>query len=97
MGLDAFMGSEKKKKTFKQKIKKSSRKIIDIKIKKNKQNQKTQNEKNIEEPMFSLLKIKLVCSSKCGYNKILKRSKSFIPKEKDIICPRCGKQMKIKK
>ena len=97
MGLDAFMGSGKKKKTSKQKIKKSSQEKVAKKIKKNEQNEKTRNEKNIEEPMFSLLKIKLVCNSKCGYKKILKRSKSFIPKERDLICPRCGKQMKIKK
>jgi hypothetical protein len=97
MGLDAFMGSGKKKKTSKQKIKKSATKIVAEKNKENKLNQKTHNENNLEEPKFRLLKVKLACSSKCGYKKILKRSKSFIPKERDLICPRCGKQMKIKK
>jgi len=97
MGLDAFMGSGKKKKTSKQKIKKSSQKMNALKFEKIEDNQIIQNENNIEEPIFSLLKIKLVCTSKCGYQKILKRSKSFNPKEKELICPRCGKQMKIKK
>ena len=97
MGLDAFMGSGKKKKTSKQKKKKSSQKINAFTIKKIEGNQITKKENNIEEPVFSLLKIKLVCTSKCGYKKILKRSKSFNPKEKELICPRCGKQMKIKK
>ena len=97
MGLDAFMGSGKKKKKLKQKTKKSSQKINALKIKKIEENQIVQNENNIEEPIFSLLKIKLVCTSKCGYKKILKRSKSFNPKGKELICPRCGKQMKIKK
>lgn len=96
MSLDAFMGSGKKKKTTKQKMKKSSKKTA-LKIKKNEQNQTIQNVKKIEESSssFTLLKITLACSSKCGYKKILKRPKSFNPKEKDLICPRCNKQMKI--
>ncbi len=46
-----------------------------------------------KSPAF--VSVNLSCSSTCGYKKTIKRPKSFTPTEKDLICPKCGKTMKL--
>lgn len=110
MGLDNFMGAKKtskksKKKSSKKKTSKSKSKPEQLSEKEEKLNssEELKDSDQIEETTklnaskFTMITVKLSCDSKCGYKKTLKRPKSFVPKEKDLKCPKCGKQMKIKK
>ena len=64
------------------------------------QDQKTLNEHQSQKKDFDLTALKfekyeLTCSnSKCKYKKILKKKRIS---ERDIICPRCKNEMKVKK
>ncbi|MHA1340394.1 MAG: hypothetical protein ACTSRZ_09300 [Promethearchaeota archaeon] len=102
MTLDFFIKDDKeksKKKSKKKTAKKSSvEKKSSIEIDTIKESNKQQSvATNVDASSFQLIKITLVCSAKCGYKKTIKKSKSFAPKDKDLICPKCGKKMKIKK
>jgi len=111
MTLDAFIGKSTKKKTKKESTKSSKRQEetneIEKKIEDKKpfesviiegESEKTYTlSKNMDSSQYKLIKINLICSSRCGFKKTLKKLKSFVPKEKDLICPKCGKKMKIEK
>ncbi|MCP4762840.1 MAG: hypothetical protein GY870_13760 [archaeon] len=112
MSLDSFMGTGKKKsrKSKKSSSKKStSKKSLDeeeIKEKKKKKevgeiiqkgNAPTEEKNDNKTAEFSMITIKLSCTAKCAYKKTIKRPKSFSPREKDLICPKCGQKMKVKK
>ena len=44
-------------------------------------------------PSFAFISMTLKCT-KCKYKKNMKRPQSFIPKENDLICPKCGSLLK---
>jgi hypothetical protein len=44
-------------------------------------------------PSFTFVSITFKCT-KCKYKKNMKRPQSFTPREKDLICPKCGAPLK---
>jgi len=87
MGLDKWINPEDSKKKS---IKKEK---SPIKAKGSKG--KTASKDKLESPISKLKKYTLICSSaKCKYQKTLLKKELA---EKDKICPRCNKQLKIKK
>ena len=87
MGLDKWLKPEDS--TKKKKTKESSP------IKDKVTNSKHTSKKSLESLLSMLKKYTLICSnSKCKYQKTLMKKQLI---EKDKICPRCNKELKIKK
>jgi hypothetical protein len=87
MGLDKWIKPEDSKK------KSSKKERVPVKTKESKS--KTVSKKELESPTSKLKKYMLMCpSAKCKYQKTLLKKELT---EKDKICPRCNKQLKIKK
>ncbi|TFG16803.1 MAG: hypothetical protein EU533_08740 [Promethearchaeota archaeon] len=82
------------------KTEKKSKKVIKNKDTESNQGENTLNEHKIQKEHLNLTiskfeKFELTCSnSKCKYKKILKKKRIS---ERDIICPRCKNEMKVKK
>lgn len=84
MGLDKWLNSEE--------VAKKEKKKPDV-VKKKKSEE--QQGPDLKRKMLKLEKYTLNCSnSKCKYQKIVMKKKLA---DKDKICPRCNKEMKIKR
>jgi hypothetical protein len=87
MGLDKWIKPEDSEK-------KSSKKEKSP-VKKRGTKHKNISKRNLESSISKLKKYTLICSSaKCKYQKTLLKKELI---EKDKICPRCKKQLKIKR
>ncbi|MFX0030349.1 MAG: hypothetical protein ACFE8B_14145 [Candidatus Hermodarchaeota archaeon] len=83
MGLDKWLNSEKV-------VKKQTKKPTEVRKKKSERKEGP----NLESKMLKLQKYTLNCpNSKCKYQKIVMKKELT---DKDKICPRCNKEMKIK-
>lgn len=109
MGLDKFMGIDSKKSKKKTSKKTTSKKSSTIKLKVKEEVQKSKSKelviqkdlskpavKEIEKPpSFTFITMKFKCTNpKCKMKKILRKPQSFIPTEKELICPKCGSELK---
>ncbi len=89
MSLDKWIKSEKKEDLAKKKAEEEIKKPI----KKESRSTKTKTIKTSEKKSINLIKYSLACS-KCKYKRtIVKKQLS----DKDKMCPKCKREMKIKK
>ncbi|MBN2155068.1 MAG: hypothetical protein JW776_03400 [Candidatus Lokiarchaeota archaeon] len=101
MGLDKFMGIDsdkpEKKKTSKKKkisspIKASLNEILEAPNSVKPMSSKS----DLSTPeLFNFVTLHYKCTSCKKYKKTMKRPHSFTPSEKDLICPKCGSQLKL--
>lgn len=84
MGLDKWLQSDKDEK----------KEIEQLKAVSSKKDAPKPNKKKLEGSMKQLSKFILICTnSKCKYQKVLMKR---LLVDKDRICPRCKKKMKVK-
>ncbi|MFX1378460.1 MAG: hypothetical protein ACFFA4_05150 [Promethearchaeota archaeon] len=86
MGLDKWLKSDDKKNDLK------NMKIPTKQVEKRKKEQKKN--KTVEQQIRKLIKYTLLCGNTiCKYQRIIVKKQLS---EKDRICPRCGKNMRVK-
>ena len=96
MSLDRYMGNPPKKETKKKSKKEKTIEKVDKKT-----NSKSETQSNTQPQVeqitrFTFITKKYRCPTcvKPKYEKTIKRPYTFTPKPDDLICPKCGSQLK---
>ena len=109
MGLDRFMGTDSKKPKKKTSKKNPGKKTSTNKPKVQEEERKRQIKETVDvalpskkseieiekPPTFTFVTMNFKCTNpKCKMKKSLRKPQSFIPSEKELICPKCGSSLK---